>query len=206
MLLFPKTDIDGLLARTWKAGGSGRQKASIIAAGERPTRRQQNLLGDQAHTDGSVRYAPRDADTPKALVESDRRACQSCGLNSMPRRGRGLRNPAEASIWLQTDDRGDTGRDRKHPMPAHGAATPRASGGLWGVLADPRRPIEAGAWPRGLAPLRLSTCGKNEGMRAFVTGIKSEHPASQAACAKLGISETEWVTAFCFDDERLAAL
>ena len=85
----------------------------------------------------------------------------------------------------------------------HGAETPRATEAFWGVLAtrEDYRGRGLAAW---LGALAIEHMWENEGMRAFNTGIKSENLASQAACAKLGILETEWVTAFSFDDERLA--
>jgi hypothetical protein len=196
---FPKTEIDGLLADL--EGRGFRAAKSQYHRGGRAAYEASKTYLETKPTPTDLSVTRLDADTPKALVEATVELCQSCGLNSMP--GEVMRGTVLPGINLvATDDQG-TPVATAASYAMHGAATPRASEAFWGVLAtrEDYRGRGLAAW---LGALAIEHMWENEGMRAFNTGIKSENLASQAACAKLGILETEWVTAFCFDDERLA--
>lgn len=196
---FPKTDIDRLLADL-KDRGFRTAQSQYHRGGQAAYEASKTYLQTRPAPMG-LSVVRLDAHTPDALVEATVELCQSCGLNSMP--GEVMRGNVLPGINLvATDDRG-TPVATAASYAMHGAGTPRASEAFWGVLAtrEDYRGRGLAAW---LGALAIEHMWENEGMRAFNTGIKSENLASQAACAKLGILETEWVTAFCFDDEMLA--
>jgi hypothetical protein len=143
-----------------------------------------------------------DKATPKALIKATVDLCQACGLSAMP--GEVMRGDVIPGINLVAVDASGAPVATASSYAMHAPDTPRATDAFWGVLAT--REDHRG---QGLAALLGATTieymWENEGMRAFNTGIKADNLASQAACAKLGVINTDWVTAFCFDDMRLAA-
>ncbi len=142
------------------------------------------------------------ATTPKALIQATVELCQSCGLTTMP--GDVMRGSVIPGINLIAVDTSGVPVATAASYAMHAPNTPRATEAFWGVLAtheDYRGQGLAGL----LGAMAIEYMWENAGMRAFNTGIKAENLASQAACAKLGVLNTDWVTAFCFDDKRLAA-
>lgn len=143
-----------------------------------------------------------DATTPDTVIKATMGLCQSCGFSSMP--GEVMRGSVILGVNLIATDSSGAPVATAASYAMHAPQTPRATEAFWGVLAtrEDYRGQGLAAW---LGAVAIEHKWEKEGMRAFNTGIKAENVASQAACAKLGVMNTQWATAFCFDDERLAA-
>jgi len=143
-----------------------------------------------------------DATTPDAVIKATVELCQSCGLSSMP--GEIMRGSVIPGINVIATDESGALVATAASYAMHAPDTPRATEAFWGVLAT-REDYRGQGLAARLGAIAIEHMWEKEGMRAFNTGIKADNLASQAACAKLEVSRTDWVTAFCFDDERLAA-
>lgn len=197
---FPKDDASALLedlesrglrtAQSWyHRGGQAAYEASKALLQSKPA--PENLT-----------ICRLDATTPGALVEATVALCQSCGLSSMP--GEIMRGTVIPGINLIATEGSGAPVATAASYAMHAPDTPRATEAFWGVLAT-REDYRGQGLASWLGALAIEHMWEQEGMRAFNTGIKAENLASQAACAKLGVVNTHWITAFCYDDARLAA-
>jgi hypothetical protein len=141
------------------------------------------------------------ATTPKALIKATVELCQTCELTAMP--GEIMRGSVIPGINLIATDSSGMPVATASSYAMHSPNTPRATEAFWGALAT-REDYRGQGLAGLLGAMAIEYMWENNGMRAFNTGIKAENLASQSACAKLGVLNADWVTAFCFDDERLA--
>ncbi|MBF9031083.1 GNAT family N-acetyltransferase [Rhodobacterales bacterium HKCCE3408] len=142
-----------------------------------------------------------DGSTPNSLIKATIELCQKCGLSSMP--GEVMRGRVIPGVNFVATDSSGVPVATAGSYAMHAPHTPRATEAFWGVLATREDHRGQGLAAR-LGAMAIEHMWETKGMRAFNTGIKPENLASQAACAKLGVLNTEWVTAFCYDDARLA--
>lgn len=142
-----------------------------------------------------------DTSTPETLIKATIELCQSCGLTAMP--GEIMRGEIIPGINLIATDVSGMPVATASSYAMHAPNTPRATEAFWGVLAT-REDYRGQGLAGFLGAMAIEYMWEQVGMRAFNTGIKAENVASQAACAKLGVLNTDWVTAFCFDDVLLA--
>ncbi|AXI47844.1 hypothetical protein C1J03_18620 [Sulfitobacter sp. SK012] len=197
---YPKTGATALLAGL-KAKGL-RTAQSLYHRGGRAAYEASKTLLNSKTAPENLTISRLDATTPETVIKATVELCQSCGLSAMP--GEIMRGSVIPGINLIATDVSGTPVATAASYAMHAPDTPRATEAFWGVLATQKDYRGQGLAAR-LGALAIVYMWENEGMRAFNTGIKAENLASQAACAKLGVLNTDWVTAFCFDDERLAA-
>lgn len=197
---FPKDHVSQLLGDLEKRGF--RTAQSLYHRGERAAYEASQSLLNKRAPPSDLEIVQLDASTPEYIVRATVDLCQACGLSAMP--GEVMRGTVIPGINLVALDRSGTPVATAASYAMHSRNTPRENEAFWGVLAtrEDCRGQGLAAW---LGALAIKHMWEIEGMRAFNTGIKAENMASRAACAKLGVLKTEWVTAFCFDDERMAA-
>jgi GNAT superfamily N-acetyltransferase len=197
---FPKTGATPLF-RALEAKGL-RTAQSQFHRGERGAYEAGKALLARRSLPNNLTVIRLDATTPASLVKATVELCESCGISTMP--GEVMRGGVLPGVNLVAVDASGAPVATAASYAMHASGAPRATEAFWGVLAT--REDHRG---QGLAGLLGATAivhmWEEEGMRAFNTGIKAENLASQAACAKLGVENTEWITAFCFDDGRLGA-
>lgn len=197
---FPQNDAAELSAELGRRGFRTAQSL-YHRGGKAAYEKSKSLLGNKT-APAELEIMRLDVTTPEKIVQATVDLCQSCGLSSMPGEVmRGSAIPGANFVALDSDGK-PVVTAASYAM--HAKETPREHEAFWGVLAtrEDYRGQGLAAW---LGAMSIVHMWEFEGMRAFNTGIKAENLASQAACAKLGVMNTEWVTAFCFDDERLAA-
>ncbi|MEP2556236.1 MAG: GNAT family N-acetyltransferase [Rhizobiaceae bacterium] len=144
-----------------------------------------------------------DANSPSQLIEGTVKLCQNVGLSTMP--GEVMRGEAlPGACFVALNGKGmPVATASSYAM--HAKGTPREKEAFWGVLAtheDFRGQGLAGI----LGAIVIEHMWEEQGMRGFNTGIKADNLASRAACAKLAVLDTAWVTLFCFDDSVLNLL
>ncbi len=197
---FPKDKAPDLLSDLEKRGF--RTAQSLYHRGGRAAYEASQSLLKRKALPSDLEVVQLDFSTPENIIRATVDLCEACGLSSMP--GEVMRGAIIPGVNLVALDRSGTPVATAASYAMHAQNTPRENEAFWGVLAtrEYRRGQGIAAW---LGALAIKHMWEVEGMRAFNTGIKAENLASQAACAKLGILNTDWVTTFCFDDERMAA-
>lgn len=197
---FPRNEASRLLADLENQGF--RTAQSLYHRGGRAAYEASKSLLNSKPSPSNLKIMTLDPSTPEVIVRATVDLCQGCGLSAMP--GEIMRGTVIPGINLVALDRDGTPVATAASYAMHAQNTPRANEAFWGVLAT-REDFRGQGLAAWLGALAIEHMWEHEGMRAFNTGIKAENLASQAACAKLGVLNTKWVTAFCFDDERLAA-
>jgi len=144
-----------------------------------------------------------DVATPKETVAATAELCVSCGVTPMP--GEIMRGTVLKGATLVALDAQKAPVATASSFAMHAPDSPRATDAFWGVLAT-REDRRGQGLAALLGAMAIVHMWENEGMRGFNTGIKAENLASQAACSKLGVVNTDMVTAFCFDDGRMAEI
>ena len=196
----PKSGVTSLLERL-EAKGLRTAQSQYHRGGRTAYEASKALLSSRP-TPKNLSIARLDTMTPKALIRATIELCQSCGLTAMP--GEIMRGNVIPGVNLIATDVSGAPVATASSYAMHAPNTPRATEAFWGVLAT-REDYRGQGLAGLLGAMAIEYMWENTGMRAFNTGIKAENLASQAACAKLGVLNTDWVTAFCFDDERLGA-
>jgi hypothetical protein len=196
----PKSGVTSLLERLEAKGL--RTAKSQYHRGERAAYEVSKALLSSRPTPKNLSVVRLDATTPKALIRATIELCQSCGLTAMP--GEIMRGSVIPGINLIATDVNGAPVATASSYAMHAPNTPRATEAFWGVLAT-REDYRGQGLAGLLGAMAIEYMWENAGMRAFNTGIKAENLASQAACAQLGVLNTDRVTAFCFDDARLSA-
>ena len=197
---FPREEASALLISLEEQGF--RTAESLFHRGGQAAYEASKSLLASKPAPADLRIMALDRSTPSDTIRATVELCQTCGLSSMPGEVmRGIASPGINLVALGPDGV-PVATAASYAM--HAPDTPKAREAFWGVLAtrEDYRGRGLAAWLGAMAIVHM---WENEGMRGFNTGIKAENAASRAACAKLGIVDTDWVTAFCFDDARLAA-
>ena len=196
---FPKSRLAELQGQL-EAAGMRTASSLFHRGGQEAYDASKKLLAERSLPSG-LELVRLEANSSAELVEATVDLCQQVGLSTMPGEVmRGQILPGVCYVALNAEGQ-PVATASSYAM--HAPKTPRDSEAFWGVLAthtDFRGLGLAGV----LGARAIEYMWEKKGMRGFNTGIKSDNLASRAACAKLGVSDTDWATLFCFDDTVLS--
>lgn len=197
----PRTTAPSVQKRLARVGM--RTATSLFYRGGRVAYESSKSLLTQRQMPSDLKMERLAPDSPLELVEATVQLCQSVGLSTMP--GEIMRGAVLPGVcYVALNEIGEpVATASSYAM--HTAGSPRESEAFWGVLAT-----HEAYRGRGLAGFlgakAIEYMWEEKGMRGFNTGIGADNKASQAACTKLGVVQTDWVTLFCFDDSVLTSL
>ena len=191
---YPAADAEALFAEL-EARGLATDRHEHYFGGEEAVVAGRKVLSE--HTlPSDLTVSVVDADTPAGLVRAIAELSLACDVTPVP--GMAMRGGLQKGVCLVAlDDNGQPVATASSYV-LHHPSSPRSTIVFWGMLAtrEDRRGEKIGLVLGAQAIVHM---WERHGARGFMTGVRADNASSQALCAKLGVSLTDWVYASCVD-------
>jgi hypothetical protein len=191
---YPKKSANNLF-RNFEENGYSTDRHEHYWGGESAYMASRSILVKHSLPD-DLNLLTLDETTPGHLVEEVAELCQSCDVMPVP--GPTMRGRARRGVNLVATDQQGNPVANASSFTMHQQSSFYCDDVFWGMLAT-REDRRGEKIALILGAKVIVHMWENEGARGFNTGVRDDNIPLKTLCAKLGVTDSDWVYAQCLD-------